>query len=305
MCRILSVLKNSDYFETLLGNAEFKSKATALLTSSVPPHALLICGADGCGRTLAARLFASAWLEDRFDRVLRSVHPDCVEVRGEGASGLIPVRIVRETISELACGAVMAENGRRCAIIHGAFSLNASSSAALLKSLEEPRDGVLYILTARSPQDVIETVRSRVICLTLLPAGDDACSAVLTERCADLSADDKKAILAAARGRIGIALLLARDARMLELAGHARMLAVRAIKRDKLGAMSSFAKAANREEANALLVLALIRLEAAAEALPEQYEAISRTHDAILAALRDISRNMNLNLVGAAFAASL
>ena len=305
MCRILNALKNSDYFAALLGNADFKNAACALLSSAVPPHAVLICGQDGCGRTLASRLFAAAWLEDSLERVVRCVHPDCVEVRGEGASGLIPVRAVRETISELACGAVMSENGRRCAIIHNAFSLNPSSSAALLKSLEEPREGVLYILTARSPQDVIETVRSRVVCLSLGHVGGDECERVVSQRCPALAAEDKKAVLAASRGRIGVALALARDPRMLELATAARTLAVRSIKRDKLGAMSAFAKATNREEAAALLTLEILRLEAAAEAMPDSIAAISRTHDAAIAALRDLARNMNLNLIGAAYAASL
>ena len=53
--------------------------------------------------------------------------------------------------------------------IKGADKLNGASANALLKVLEEPPEGVLFILTAPSEANVMATIRSRCCAYSLAP----------------------------------------------------------------------------------------------------------------------------------------
>ena len=302
MCSISSALKSSDYLAPLRGNGEFKARVSAMLGSGSAPHALLICGEDGCGRNFAARLVAAAYLGDENNLVERGIHPDCVTLEGEGASGIIPVRAVREALSELSLGAVMA-NSRRCALVRDAFHLNQSSSAALLKSLEEPPAGVMYILTARSSVELLPTIRSRVVALSVLPVSDAECTQIVKKRFPSLSERELRDAVSAARGRSGLALALAGSLKERELASFGSALCAGALKGDRLAVMSTADKAKDRAELGSLLRYTLLALESEFSKAPEHAAKIAAVHDATLEALRDIPKNINLKLLSARLAA--
>lgn len=62
-------------------------------------------------------------------------------------------------------------NGYRVVLIYPAESMNPGSANALLKSLEEPSAGVLFLLVSHQPSRLLATVRSRCHALALsLPA---------------------------------------------------------------------------------------------------------------------------------------
>lgn len=273
-----------------------------MLESDPVPHALLICGEDGCGRNFAARLVAAAYLGDESNLVERGIHPDCVTLEGEGASGIIPVRAVREALGELSLGAVMA-NSRRCAIVRDAFHLNQSSSAALLKSLEEPPGGVMFILTARSSVELLPTIRSRVVALSVLPVSDDECAQIARQHFPALNERELREAVSAARGRAGTALALAGSLKERELASLGSSLCAGALKGDRLAVMSTADKAKDRAELGSLLRYTLLALEREYETAPARAEEISAAHDAVLEALRDIPKNINLKLLSARLAA--
>lgn len=58
-------------------------------------------------------------------------------------------------------------NGSRVVLIHPAESMNPSSANALLKSLEEPSPGVVFLLVSHQPRRLLATVRSRCHALAL------------------------------------------------------------------------------------------------------------------------------------------
>ena len=273
-----------------------------MLEGGSPPHALLICGEDGCGRNFAARLIACAYLGDDNNLVERGVHPDCVSISGEGASGRIPVRAVREAMSELSLGAVTADS-RRASLVRDAYNLNPSSSAALLKTLEEPPAGVMYILTARSSAELLPTVRSRVVSLSVLPVSDSECAEIVKKHFPALNERELRDAVSAARGRAGIALALAGSLKERELASLASSLCAGALKGDRLAVMSAADRAKDRAELGSLLRYALLALEREFESAPARASQISAAHDAVLEALRDIPKNINLKLLSARLAA--
>ncbi|MCX7193151.1 MAG: DNA polymerase III subunit delta' [Proteobacteria bacterium] len=67
------------------------------------------------------------------------------------------------------------QGGRRVVIIHPAEAMNANAANALLKNLEEPPPGLLFILVTHKPQALLPTLLSR--CLTFSLAAPDAATA--------------------------------------------------------------------------------------------------------------------------------
>ena len=156
------------------GSHHLKQMIGEAVASDRFPQSLMLCGEEGLGRNYLARLAARDYLGDVNGLVLRGVHPDCILLRGRGASGDISVEAVRNVSYEVNKAAVMT-GMRRVVIIEDAGNLNQSSSAALLKTLEQPPDGVVFLLTVSSPSDVTETVVSRCIITTITAPGPDEC----------------------------------------------------------------------------------------------------------------------------------
>jgi len=67
------------------------------------------------------------------------------------------------------------QGGRRVVIVHPAEAMNANAANALLKSLEEPPAGLLFILVTHKPQQLLPTLLSR--CLVFSLAAPDASTA--------------------------------------------------------------------------------------------------------------------------------
>lgn len=87
-------------------------------------------------------------------------HPD-VSVLGKDKVSVDDVRKVRES-------AYLSPNeaARRVIVLESVENFNASSQNALLKILEEPPEGVVFLLTASAKSAVLPTVLSRVCVLT-------------------------------------------------------------------------------------------------------------------------------------------
>lgn len=59
------------------------------------------------------------------------------------------------------------QGGRRVVIIHPAEAMNANAANALLKNLEEPPPGLLFILVTHKPQALLPTLLSRCLSFSL------------------------------------------------------------------------------------------------------------------------------------------
>lgn len=59
------------------------------------------------------------------------------------------------------------QGGRRVVIIHPAEAMNTNAANALLKNLEEPPPGLLFILVTHKPQQLLPTLLSRCLSFTL------------------------------------------------------------------------------------------------------------------------------------------
>ncbi|HUW24947.1 MAG TPA: DNA polymerase III subunit delta' [Gallionella sp.] len=170
-----------------------------------PLHGLLFKGAKGIGKLDLSMQFAQSllcehpvdsglacgqcsschWFGQGSHPDFRLLQPDALSLDGEEsedfkpASGKKPSKQISvDQVRSLAdfCGMSAHQGGRRVVIIHPAEAMNANAANALLKNLEEPPHGLLFILVSHKPQQLLPTILSR--CLSFALSAPDAANAV-------------------------------------------------------------------------------------------------------------------------------
>jgi DNA polymerase-3 subunit delta' len=159
-----------------LGQAVAVAAIRALLRSGMP-HAVLIAGPSGVGKTTLALDIAAALLCSAADPAARPCracrgcrmvdhgnHPDLHLLTPAGAGGAISIggrgdRGVRDLVGELALMPI--EGGARVAIVEAAQRMSEDAQSAFLKTLEEPPAGTTIILCADDEERMLPTIRSR------------------------------------------------------------------------------------------------------------------------------------------------
>ncbi len=289
-------------FAPLIGNEEFKRHAESLLDGGDSAPAMLISGEDGCGRNFAARLVAADYLGDERGLVERGVHPDCIVVCGSGASDTVTVGSVRSAIYELGKAAVMTE-GRRACIVRDAANLNVYSSNALLKALEQPPHGVLFVISARRESDLVPTILSRCVRLRVGALPPEAARDEVLRRFPDEEPERASRLCRLFGGRLGLVLDALSDRNRLALCASAERAYRKVREGDKLGFLAALEEcAADR----ASLRQALFYVGLAADAALRDGEEVNGAFvRAVGEAYRDASKNINLKLLCARIAARL
>ena len=188
-------------------------------------HAYLISGAAGMGKRTLARLIAQHLLCTGETKpcgicpacvqVQEGNHPDVITITpGKPVSpdvkaGLagIPVDEIRHVISLV--GQHTFVGGRRVVIIERAEKMNPPAQNALLKTLEEPLAGTVFLLLSESPELLLPTIVSRCRALKLHPWPDEQVLAALSAH--GVAAEMARQALAVSGGSIGRALAVAAD----------------------------------------------------------------------------------------------
>jgi len=235
-----------------------QERAVGLLQRAAerPVHAYLIVGPRGSGLEDAARCFAAEVIapggDPRVqDLVLRGMHPDVVEFEPEGNQ--ILVAQADAIIREAHRAPIEAE--RKVVAILEADRLNEASSNKLLKTIEEPPERSTIMLVTSSPDELLETVRSRCQRIDLAPLPEAALRDALVGEGADADSAALAARLAGGR--------LDRGRAMLDVLGDVRLAFVSvAAHPDGTGA----AVMRSADEVNEALQSAVATLEAQHEA---------------------------------------
>lgn len=112
-----------------------------------PTHGLLLSGEKGVGLGTIARTMAT----DGMHALVHEVSPD--------EKGTIGIEQVHDLYTQTRS---KRQTSQQVVLIDDAEAMSQAAQNALLKLLEEPVEGVFFILTTHSPEKLLETIRSRV-----------------------------------------------------------------------------------------------------------------------------------------------
>ena len=154
-------------FEEVAGQQSIVRTLRNAINSGKIAHAYLFCGPRGTGKTSMARLFAKALnCEEGIGHQCNkcsnclalnsSSHPDVIEIDAASNNGVDQVRELIDQVRYLPI------KGRyKVYIIDEVHMMSQGAFNALLKTLEEPPDHVIFILATTEPHKVLPTILSR------------------------------------------------------------------------------------------------------------------------------------------------
>lgn len=157
----------SQTFDELVGQQYVVRSIKNAVQEGKVGHAYLFCGPRGTGKTSMARLLARAVnCEDKEHApcgkcenclaAIEGTHPDIIEIN---AANETHVEDVRDLIERARLSPMMGQH--KVYIVDEVHQLSSSAASALLKTLEEPPEHVIFILATTDPQKLLSTIISR------------------------------------------------------------------------------------------------------------------------------------------------
>ncbi len=180
-------------WDAVLGHQQNKEFLQKLLLPGSRPHALLFYGMGGIGKKMLALHFARTFLckaqagkpcgvceSCRLMDIENNsfAHPDFYLLTAEEAGKDIKIEQVKEMAKQAAFAPVLSEH--KVCIIDDAGQMTAEAANSLLKLLEEPPPGWLFILITQQAERLLPTVLSRVVRLRFEAPDTEAVQQILT-----------------------------------------------------------------------------------------------------------------------------
>jgi DNA polymerase-3 subunit gamma/tau len=155
-------------FADVVGQQHVTRTLSNAIQSGRVAHAYIFSGARGVGKTTTARILAKALncvkgpaaepcnACDSCREIGLGNSLDVIEIDAASNRGIDQIRELREMVRYAPAG------GRyKVVILDEAHMLTPEASNALLKTLEEPPDKVIFVMATTEPENLAETIRSR------------------------------------------------------------------------------------------------------------------------------------------------
>src|SRR6266513_726196 len=155
-------------FDDLVGQQHVTETLKNAIKNDRVAHAYIFSGARGVGKTTAARILAKALNCvkgptpnpcgecDSCTEIAAGTSLDVIEIDAASNRGIDQIRELREMVRY-----APAASRSKVVILDEAHMLTGEASNALLKTLEEPPDRVIFVMATTQPEDLVDTIRSR------------------------------------------------------------------------------------------------------------------------------------------------
>ncbi len=251
------------------------------------PHALLLSGQAGAGKTHLAKVFIATVLavEDL------SLYPYFSHI-SDTNEGIAAIRQLKDFVNKKTIGS---NNIRRAILLENADGLSQEAQNALLKLIEEPPEDTILLLTAVHTTSLLPTILSRVQLLPVLP--------LESSQLEDIQVNDPPAVQRAyhiSGGNVGLLLsLLGQEEHPVFTAVATAKELIQAKAVDRLAQIDVLTK--DKSQLNQIIeamqrIMALLFQQAAAKT-PESAIKIHKKRQLITQAQRMLQHNANQKLV--------
>lgn len=155
-------------FKDLVGQEHVTGTLANAIKNDRVAHAYIFSGARGVGKTTAARILAKALncvkgptpepcgVCDSCKEIAACTSLDVIEIDAASNRGIDQIRELREMVRYAPAAA-----RSKVVILDEAHMLTGEASNALLKTLEEPPDRVIFVMATTEPENLEDTIRSR------------------------------------------------------------------------------------------------------------------------------------------------
>jgi DNA polymerase III subunit gamma/tau len=155
-------------FKDLVGQEHVTGTLANAIKNDRVAHAYIFSGARGVGKTTAARILAKAMncingptaepcgVCDSCREIAAGSSLDVIEIDAASNRGIDQIRELREMVRY-----APAASRSKVVILDEAHMLTGEASNALLKTLEEPPDRVIFVMATTEPENLEDTIRSR------------------------------------------------------------------------------------------------------------------------------------------------
>ena len=155
-------------FADLVGQTHVTETLQNAIKNNRVAHAYIFSGARGVGKTTAARILAKALncikgptaepcgVCDSCKEIAAGTSLDVIEIDAASNRGIDQIRELREMVRYAPAAA-----RHKVVILDEAHMLTGEASNALLKTLEEPPERVIFVMATTQPEDLEDTIRSR------------------------------------------------------------------------------------------------------------------------------------------------
>lgn len=202
-----------EVFDEILGQEHIVRILKNQIATDSTSHAYLFCGTRGTGKTTTARILAKGLncISEEGGRpcgkcsvcmsIKEGTYLDVVEIDAASNNGVDNIRELRESVKY-----PPAVGRKKVYIIDEVHMLSSGAFNALLKTLEEPPEYVVFILATTEPQKLPSTILSRCMRLDFRRVPESVLIRGMSEICGkraiDVSEDALRIIAANADGSV-------------------------------------------------------------------------------------------------------